>query len=121
MTGNALAIYNLFVKHRELNDHEIERLLKINPNSIRSIRLKLEEFGIIKRTEIKKRASKGVAMDSRGKYTMFKLIKEIDPEKMEKRKSKKISKTTVIKNLKSLRKKVIVLEKTISSIIRSMI
>jgi len=120
MQGNILAIYNLFLKHRELNDHEIERLLKINPNSVRSGRLKLEELGIIKRTEIKKRASKGVALDSRGKYTMFQIIKEVDPENMKKKKSGKISRSSVVLKLKTLRRKAKVLEKEINAVIRSM-
>jgi transcription initiation factor IIE alpha subunit len=117
--GNLLAIYNLFVQHRELNDFDIERLSKINPNSIRPTRLKLEELGIIKRTNIKKKATKGEAKDSRGKYTIFKIVREIDTNNIKKKKHKNISKNLVSKKLKSLRQKIKTLQKQLNLLIQS--
>lgn len=121
MTGNVLAIYNLFVKHRELNDFDIERLININPNSIRSSRLKLEELGIIKRTNVKKKASKGVAKDNRGKYTIYQLVKEINPNLIKRRKNKKISRTSILVKMKGLRKKIKNIEKELSKFVSSLV
>lgn len=121
MIGNVLAIYNLFVKHRELNDFDIERLIDINPNSIRSSRLKLEELGIIKRTNVKKKATKGVAKDSRGRYTIYQLVKEVNPDSIKRKKSKKISRTSILAKIKGLRKKIKNIEKELSRFVSSLV
>lgn len=121
MTGNVLTIYNLFVKHQELNDFDIERLININPNSIRSSRLKLEELGIIKRTNIKKKATKGVAKDNRGKYTMYQLVKKVNPDLIKRKKNKKISRNIILAKMKYLRKKIKNIEKELSRFVSSLV
>jgi transcription initiation factor IIE alpha subunit len=57
--GNALVLYNEFVKHKQLTDMDLARLCDINPNSIRSARQKLEKMRLIKRTDFKKDYSTG--------------------------------------------------------------
>ncbi len=118
MKGNLLEIYNLFVKHKKLTDHELERLSQINPNSIRPSRLKLEELGIVSRTSVKKKASKGRG-DERGEYVVYELVKEVDPSKLKKKQNSRVSRTAILTKLRSLRQKIKQLQKSINKIVTS--
>ena len=118
MKGNLLEVYNLFLKHKTLTDHELERLSVLNPNSIRPSRLKLEEMGIIARTNLKKKATKGRG-DERGKYVVYELVKEVDPNKIAKRKSSKISRNAILTKLRSLKQKIKQLQKSVNKIVNT--
>lgn len=68
--------YNLFVKHGKLTDIQLQKLLDVNPNSVRPVRLTLERKGLIRRMKEKKKHTRGRIIDSRkGHYTVFKLVK----------------------------------------------
>ena len=115
LTGNALAVYNLFLKHIKLTDVQISKLININPNSVRATRLKLEQMKLISRTEKKKKMSYGMANNKHdGMYTIYQLEKVIDPKKIKnKKKKKKFS-------ISELRSKLKILQKTVKSMLKEL-
>jgi len=75
MTGISNETYKLFQKHKELTDMQLQQLLKVNPNSIRPVRLKLEQMGLIVRTTAKKNHKRGrISTNKTGQYTIYKLV-----------------------------------------------
>jgi hypothetical protein len=81
LSGNTLEMYNLFLKHKQLTDVDLQKHSDINPNSIRSARLKLEKLGLIRRTDYKKgKKSEYRKSSHHGYFTIYKLVKIIDPK-----------------------------------------
>jgi transcription initiation factor IIE alpha subunit len=62
----------LFQKHGELTDIQLDRLLGINPNSVRPLRLQLQREGHIVKTDEKKKHTRG--RGKRGYYTIYKVV-----------------------------------------------
>jgi transcription initiation factor IIE alpha subunit len=68
--------YDLFLEHGSLTDVQLHKFLGVNPNSVRPVRLKLEEMGLIRRMKAKKKHTRGRSSNNRvGHHTIFKLIK----------------------------------------------
>lgn len=73
-------IYNqaieLFQKHHTLTDFELQKYLQVNPNSVRPVRLKLQQEKLIQATGEKKKHTKGRKSRTNercGYYTVYKL------------------------------------------------
>lgn len=83
MTGISNEAYNMFKKHKSLTDVQLQKLLNVNPNSVRPARLKLEEMGLITRTTEKKQHRRGRrgTNERTGHYTIYKLVSR--PRKVE--------------------------------------
>ena len=62
----------LFQKHGQLTDIELDRLLGINPNSVRPLRLQLQREGHIVKTGEKKKHTRG--RGTKGYYTIYKVV-----------------------------------------------
>jgi transcription initiation factor IIE alpha subunit len=71
MTNKNRAL-QLFQKHGQLTDIELDRLLGINPNSVRPLRLQLQREGHIVKTGEKKKHTRG--RGTKGYYTIYKVV-----------------------------------------------
>lgn len=70
-------IYKLFLENPSRTDYELEIESGINPNSIRPVRKKLENKGLIRRTLARRRAG------DRGFYTIYVLSNYIPEHKID--------------------------------------
>ncbi len=123
LSGNRLTVYNLFKKHKSLTDYQIEKMSGLNPNSIRPARLSLEKNGIIKRTEHKaevalyRSSHKDVKI---GLYTVYDLVKIVDAKNFNSTK-KKMSKSQILKNLRTVKKSIKRLDQVLSDLMNQLI
>ena len=113
MTGNILNAYELFQKHEKLTDVQLERLLGINPNSVRPIRLKLEAMGLIRRLKAKKNHIRGRRSSQHTRmHTLYKLVK--NPVKVVSLSPVEIRVDNLLKKVSQLEKMLLVLKKQLS-------
>lgn len=73
LSYNTDRLYSLFIEHAALTDFELETMSGLNPNSVRGARAKLEDLGLIKRTQARKLAK------DRGYYRVYVLTKALKP------------------------------------------
>ncbi len=119
LSGNRLKVYNLFKKHKSLTDYQIEKMSGLNPNSIRPARLSLEKNGIIKRTEHKAEVAfyRSSHKDIKtGYYTVYDLVKIVDAKNFNSTK-KKMSKSQILKNLRTVKKSIKRLDQVVSDLV----
>lgn len=65
----------LFQKHQTLTDLQLQKHLNANPNSVRPVRLKLQQENIIQATQTKKKHTRGrksLTDERSGYYTVYK-------------------------------------------------
>lgn len=101
LKGHAAIVYQIFLDKIRLTDIDILKITKLNPNSVRPVRLKLEKMNLIKRTDKKKTHT---INSKKSKYTIYQLNQEQETETKNK---------SVLEQLKSIKEKI---DKIINSI-----
>lgn len=103
LSVNCQIIYDLFAKHKKLSDIDLLRRSKLNSNSIRPTRLKLERMGLIRRTNKKKIHS--FQNRGSGEYTMYELVRTTKTPPVKHTKSK-VSVSKLINELNQIKNKI---------------
>jgi len=109
MKGHQSKAYELFQKHEKLTDVQLQRLLAINPNSVRPLRLNLEKQGLIRRMKAKKKHTRGRSSNNHdGMHTIYKIVR--NPIEIKRATGLEANLDNLIKRVEQLNKALILLK-----------